>query len=58
MILLNSRQFSINTEARGNIAVDCIDKRPVCTSHADSNILKVEEQAILREKVIELDFDL
>ena len=39
----NSEQYSINTEASGKFAVAVTDKRLVCKSHTDSDIVKMEE---------------
>ena len=48
----NSRQLFTNIRANGNIAVAIIDKRLVCQSYTDSDIIKVEERTTLSEKLI------
>ena len=54
----NSEQYSINTEASDKFAVAVTDKRHVCKSHTDSDIVKMEEQATFGDKFTANDFDL
>ena len=48
----------VTTKASGKFAVVRIDKRLVCKSYADSDIMKMEEQMTLTEKFNDNDFDL
>ena len=45
-----SGQHAINTEASGKFAVADINKRLVCKSYTDLDIVKIEEQATLDGK--------
>ena len=54
----DSRQFSISTKASGQFAVACIDKRLVCKSNTNLDIVEMEEQVTLSENLSENDFGL
>ena len=49
----DSEQHSTNTKASGKFAIAGIDKRFVCESDMDSDIVIMEEQATLSEKFSE-----